>query len=290
MTLKISGKISQNTLSKTLVASSVIGSMLALAPLAAFAQTTTIDGNASITAMPVTASASMSGSASTKVAAAITKSISRADQELTRRISNLNSASTRDGDMKNLSASEKTSLQASISTEIGNLTGLKAKIDADTDATVLKTDVKSITNDYRVYMLVLPQGRIAAATDRVGTIVSEMQQLGTKLQARITTAQTAGKNVTAAQSAYTDMQAKLTDANTQAQAALSETQSLQPDQGNATVQASNTAAIKDALSKLKTAQSDLKAARADIKTIMDAVKGTGGASVNASSTTSVTAQ
>jgi hypothetical protein len=261
-----------------------LGSIIALAPLAAFAQTS-VSGAAAVSATPVSVTVSAKGSA--KAAANTSKIIARGDQELDRRITNLNAASARLADMKNLSASEKASLQLNISTEVGNLTGLKATIDGDTDATKLKTDVDSITKDYRVYMLVLPQGRIAATSDRVGTIVSQMQQLSTKLSARILAAQTAGKNVTAAQTAYTDMQAKIADANTQSQAALSETQSLVPDQGNATVEASNKSAIKDAAAKLKTAESDLKAARADIKIILAAVKGT---EVSGSATTTVKAQ
>jgi hypothetical protein len=260
-----------------------LSSLIAVAPLAAFAQTAAV--GVGVTATPVSANVTVKAAA--KISATISKTIARADQEITRRINNLNTASARLNDMKNISASEKASLQAGISTEVGNLTGLKATIDADTDATKLKTDVQSITLDYRVYMLVLPQGRIAAAADRVATIVSQMQQLSTKLSARITAAQAAGKNVTAAQAAYTDMQAKIADASTQSQAALTETQNLAPDQGNTTVEASNTAAIKDALAKLKTVQSDLKAARVDIKTIMDAVKGTG---VSGSATTTIKAQ
>ena len=261
-----------------------LGSLIALAPLAAFAQST-VSGSATVSATPVSTAASSKAAA--KAAANASKVIARADQELTRRINNLNAASARLADMKNISASQKASLQLSISTEVASLTGLKTTIDGDTDPAKLKTDVQSITGDYRVYMLVLPQGRIAVATDRVATIVSQMQQLSTKLSARILAAQAAGKNVTAAQTAYTDMQAKVADANTQSQAALTETQSLVPDQGNATVEASNTAAIKDASAKLKTAEADLKAARADIKTILAAVKGTDGSE---SATTTVKAQ
>ena len=269
---------------KKILTSTVLGALIAAMPLAAFAQTTAVDAgvSASATAGPVSATAKVKG------AAGITKSITRADTELTRRITNLNQAAIRVSAMKNVSATQKSSIEASISTEIANLTTLKAKIDADTDAATLKTDVESITADYRVYALVLPQDHIIAATDRIGTIVAEMQQLGTKLSTRITEAQAAGKNVTAAQTAYTDMQAKVADASTQSQAAVSETQNLTPDNGDATVAASNKAAIKDAVAKIKTATADLKAARADVKTILAAVKGTGGSAM-ASSTASMNA-
>ena len=256
---------------KKILTSTLFGALITVVPLAAFAQTASVTTGTSVTAS--TGSAKVGAKASTT--ANITKIITRSDNELTRRITNLNQTAIRISAMKNVSATEKSSLEASISTEIANLTTLKTKIDADTDATTLKTDTQSITEDYRVYALVLPQDHIVAATDRIATIVAEMQQLGTKLSARITAAQSAGKSVAGAQIAYTDMQAKLTDASTQSQAALTETQNLTPDKGDATIKASNAAAIKDAVAKIKTATTDLTAARADVKTILEAVKGTG---------------
>jgi hypothetical protein len=260
----------------SLIAGSVaITTLAAIVPLAAFAQTA--DAGVTTTVGTPVVSVSAKGSAS------LTKGMARADQEITRRITNLNSASARIAEAKTISSSEKSSIQANLSTEIGNLTSLKAKIDADTDASILKTDVQSITVDYRVYLLVLPQTRILAGSDRVSTIVSDMQTLAPKLETRITAAQNAGKNVNGAESAYTDMQAKIADANTQSSAAVSETASLTPDQGNATTEASNKVAVKDAAAKIKVATTDLKAARADIKTIESAVKGVG-ASATASTT------
>jgi hypothetical protein len=258
----------------SLVTSSLTIAAAVMLPVAAFAQTTAVSGGVTVSSAPITTTVKVS----TKSSTSLTTIISRADAEITRRITNLNSLSARIGQMKNISSSEITSLQAGITTEIGTLTSLKATIDAETVLANLKTEVQSITKDYRVYMLILPQGRIAAAVDRVQTIVADMQALEPKLEARITAAQTAGKNVTGAQVAYTDLQAKVSDASAQVSAALSETTGLTPDQGNTTIEASNTATIKDAAAKIKVATSDLKAARADITTILQAVKGTGSAS------------
>jgi hypothetical protein len=195
--------------------------------------------------------------------------------------------STKVSAAKHISVSEKSSIQATISGEVSSLQGLQARIDADTVGADLKTDAESITKDFRIYMLVIPQGRIVAASDRVDTIVGLMQQFAPKLQARITAAQTAGKNVTVAQNAYADMIAKVADAQTQANAAVSSTASLQPDQGNASVEASNKTSLKAAEAKLKTAEQDLKAARADVSVILKTVAGTSpsaNASTNASAT------
>ena len=176
--------------------------------------------------------------------------------------------------MKNVPANAKASIDATINTEISNLTALKAKIDAD-DATTIAADVASITKDYRVYMLVVPQENITASVDAAGTVASSMQQLSVILQSRISQAQAAGKDMTAALAALSDMNAKVADANTKSAAALAETANLKPDQGDASIQASNKAALTDALSKMKAVYADFQSARADITIIENAIKGTG---------------
>ena len=68
--------------------------------------------------------------------------------------------------MVKVSANEKTAIANEVQTEISNLTALNTKIQADTDLTTLKTDIQSITEDYRIFMLVIPQGRIEVAADK----------------------------------------------------------------------------------------------------------------------------
>jgi chromosome segregation ATPase len=241
--------------------------VLGMAPVAVFAQTS------------VTTSVTTGVSASATLTTAETNAQNRANEEIQRRISNLNAMIARTNAMVNLSASEKSSLQTSLSTEVTNLTALQAQIDADTTLASLKTDIHSITTEYRVYMLVLPQARIAASADRIGTIVTDMQTLGAKLNTRInatTTAQTGSL-----QAAYTDMQTQISNANTQATAAVNATVSLTPDGGNATIAASNTAALKAGRAQIVTATGDLKAARADIATILKGLGVSVSASANA---------
>ena len=67
------------------------------------------------------------------------------------------------------------------------------------------------------------------------------------------------------------MTSKLSDATSQAQSVQS-VSSLTPDQGNATVAASNKAALVSARTNIKTATADLKAARQDVDTVMQGLK------------------
>jgi hypothetical protein len=173
--------------------------------------------------------------------------------------------------MQKVTDAFKQGISASMTNEINTLTSLKAKIDADTDVATLKVDIKSITDSYRVFALVLPQGRIAAAADREVELVSMMSTLGSKLQARVQAAQQGGTDVTAMTASVTDMAAKLKDAQTQAEAAVTASASLTPDGGDATKMKSNQTALAQARTDLKASQADIVAARKDVATIVKAL-------------------
>lgn len=263
----------------TTLSGAAAAAMLFVAPVA-FAQSVNVGANVGVNAgsavtvstganASVTTSANEKDTAQARLAAKMAAQISnmqnRATQEIDRRIEALQKLVARVGDMKKVSADEQTSLQTELQSQIGSLNSLAAKIAADTSTTTLKADVKSITDSYRIYMVVLPQNAILAAVDRINTLVGNMQTLGSKLQARITAAGSVSATVTAAMSDYT---AKVADAQTQAKVAHDEVVNLKPDNGDKTVAASNTAALKDARAKLKAAQQDLIAARKDISTIV----------------------
>ena len=230
--------------------------------------------NASVTVGSNTVSAQAGIKA--KLEARFTNIVTRADQEIARRITALNAISARVNTMVKLSSAEKGSLSANIQTELSSMAALQAKVSADAAAnstSSLLTDVKSITASYRIFALVIPQGAIEAASDRVLTTVDIMNNLGTKLSARIVVAQSAGNNVTATQATMSDFNAKVLDASAQSKAAANEVASLSSDNGNASAMASNTATLKDARAKIVASQKDLIAARADAQTVIKAIAG-----------------
>jgi hypothetical protein len=238
--------------------------LLSIGVLPASAQT--LNTSAAVTASPT--SVSVSANASMKLSDIITK----ANSDIAARITALNKLSARVAAITNESATEKANIAAEVQTNISGLTSLQAKIDADTDATTAKTDAATIFGTFRIYALVIPQGWILASSDRIDTISGLMNSLGAKIQARITADQSAGKNVSALTAAYADMQAKMTDANSQSASASAGVSALVPDQGNATVAASNHTALVAARSDTKTATSDLVAARKDITTLLSGLK------------------
>ncbi len=199
------------------------------------------------------------------------KAKERASKEIERRADLLGDLSERIKGMVRISGDDKNSLTSMLQTQIDALIALKAKIAAETSTTSLKEDIKSITNSYRIFALVMPKASITAYADRLHVLVSQMTTLGTKLQARIDAAKAGGADVSAATTAMTDYNAKIANAQVQITAAVNEVTPLQPDNGDATIAASNKAALQDARTKLEAARKDLETARKYVEKIRKAL-------------------
>lgn len=272
----------KTNLTKLISAGAGIALLASGIALPAFAQTTATAGlgvsaSASATVGGTGVGVGVGGGVSLKAAAlakTITTATTRADEEITRRINALNALNTRVNAMVKVSASDKASLSATIATQVTAMNNLESQIATDAAAnstTSLKADIQSITKSYRIFILVIPQGAIEAAADRVLDIAGMFTTLSAQLQTRITAAQSAGNDMTTSVAALADMNTQVTNAQTQANAAVTGVASLQPDNGNTTIMASNTAALKAARMDIQTAQADLTAARKDAGTIVKAL-------------------
>lgn len=200
----------------------------------------------------------------------------RGSSEIDKRIESLTNLKNRLASIKLLDATALATITANLDAEIAKLQALKTQIQSDTSTTTLKDDVKSITQGLRIFAVVEPKARIAASASRINAVVTQMTALSAKLQTRIDAAKTAGTDTTAAVAALADLQAKIADAKVQADAAVALTVNLAPDNGDATIRASNLQALKDAKAKLVLAQKDLADARHDAATVRGVVKGSGG--------------
>ena len=267
--------------------------LITLVPVYALAQGTMVDTAAHSSTTPVSVNGAANAAANAKLGAAAVKAKANGDKEIDRRVAALTDLNARIQAMQKVTDAFKQGISASITNEINTLNALKAKIDADTDLETLKADVKSITGSYRVFALVIPQGRIAATADREVELVSMMSTLGSKLQARVQAAQQSGGDVTALTAALTDMAAKLQDAQTKAEAAVTASSSLTPDNGDAAKMKTNNAALAEARTNLKASKTSLEAARKDVATIiagLGKVKAAANASSSAQTTASTTAR
>lgn len=177
----------------------------------------------------------------------------RANKEIDRRIAALNKLLTRLGQMKKLSAEQISSLQAQIQTDIDGLNTLRTKINADTDLTTLRTDVKSIVTDYRIFAFFMKYIHLNAALERSSNLYDKLLLVHGKLAAKITEASSGGKDVTGLNTSLSEMKTKLDSAKTLIDAAIAEIAGL-----NAQGYPENTATLADARVKLKSAHTNLK--------------------------------
>ncbi len=229
----------------------------------------TPNANANIAGTGVTASTTTGVNPG---AAKIAKIIKRSDASINARISSLNKFSARLAKYKHLTDAQRASLSASVQSSIDSMNTLKAKIDADTDLVTAKTDYVSIYKNYRIFEVVLPSERTIASTDKALATVNIYQTTLGTLQTRITTAKTAGKNVTAVQASLDDATAKLADAQTQGQALITAVTSLKVDGGDKSIQASNKTQLAAAITARKAMNADINAARKDIGSIRSGLR------------------
>jgi hypothetical protein len=198
----------------------------------------------------------------------VTKMTERANKEIARRVEALNKLGSRVQGMKKVPDTAKASIATNIQTQITSLTDLKDKISTEPDATVLQADLKSITSSYRIFALVIPQGHITAASDKIVAIAGNLKVIVQKLQTRITEAETAGKDVTSINTTLADMTTKISYAETQAKNAVNLIYPLIPDGGDTAKASANKTALESAKASIKTANKDLNDAKKDATSII----------------------
>ncbi len=140
--------------------------------------------------------------------------IKRADDLIANRLTSLNTLSTRLQNDSRLSASEKSSLSSDIQTDINGLTTLKAKIDADTDVTMARSDIKQIITNYYVYVMFEPKIRLLIVFNNLQTVTANLQALLPQIQNLINTFRSQGKDVSQLQSLLNDVSSQLQIINT----------------------------------------------------------------------------
>jgi hypothetical protein len=165
-----------------------------------------------------------------------------------------------------VSDAEKQPLLASIDATRSGLTTLRSKIDADTQLTELRSDCRSIVDDYRVYVLLAPQVRLTVAADASKQAVSALDQAIPKLETAIQNAANAGKDVTEPNALLDDIKAHRASASNLADGVLAAVSPLTPADYNA---GRAQPVLNTARAEMKTALGDLRTARNDIRTIRD---------------------
>src|SRR5581483_3542935 len=117
----------------------------------------------------------------------------RGDTEIQRRLDTLHADSTLVAGATHLADGDRTQLTAIITHDSDGLRALKTKVDGETQLAPLVDDLRSVVDDYRVYVLVEPQVHLTVAADRGLAIVGFFDDIAPKLQHAIDTAKANGK-------------------------------------------------------------------------------------------------
>ena len=162
-------------------------------------------------------------------------------KEIERRLGSLNKLIGKIEGISRISTTQRETLVAQVKIEITKLEELKTKIDAETDATALQEEKKSIIDSYRIYALFIPKIEIIAHADKVITIAEAMSARTTD-EALLT---------------------KINDSSAKAQSAIDLVMPLLPEQypGFKTTLKSARDLLKTARTGLNEVYSSLKAAK-----------------------------
>jgi hypothetical protein len=189
--------------------------------------------------------------------------------EVARRFTTLDSVASHVSGSKVLTSSDSAALSSEIASTRSGLTSLKAQIDAETSLAALKTEVRKIATDYRVYLLVVPQVNLVSGADTVGAAKPIFDKISANLTARIAAAKTAGKDTTAARADLDAMNAAIAQAVSLAQPLPAALLPLTPAQYNGGAAGP---VLKKARATLVEARGLLQAARKDAQACRDALK------------------
>lgn len=95
-------------------------------------------------------------------------------KEIDRRLESLNKLIGKLNGIKRISTTQRETFIAQVQIEATKLQELKTKIEAETDATILQEQKKSIADSYRIYALFIPKIEILAHADKIIEIADLM--------------------------------------------------------------------------------------------------------------------
>ena len=185
------------------------------------------------------------------------------------RIKALNILSQKIAGAQQMSDNTKTALQQEIAKQISDIQDLKNKTMSEVSIASLKNDANTITATFNNYVMTIPKMSILITADRITSLSSDMQIVGTKLKTLIKTAALKRKNVGNTQNILSDYMAQTSEAQFLASTIQNDLNNLQPnsDKKDDEILNTNISIITDAQIKIKKAQQDLINARTDITTI-----------------------
>ena len=150
-----------------------------------------------------------------------------------------------------------------------DMTQIKTKLDADTDATTARQDVKAIFENYRIFAVLLPKAHFGLWAAIETNVKDKLRDLQPKIEDAISKAPTSEQQQL--NTLYSDYKAQLSEAESQIDAAQGQFATL-------TIQTYNTdpttykSAFEDCRNDLKAGHAAIKQAASDLHQIVQIIK------------------
>ena len=189
--------------------------------------------------------------------------------EIHRRLEDLSSLSTAAADDATLTSADRSTISHTISRSRTGLKSLDSQLAKDATVSTLGPDLDAITNDYRVYVLVIRQSWLAGATDGELAAVAALKAADVKLGAAIDLAKSAGYDTSAAAVDLAAMNADTASASALIHGLDTKVLALTPSEYNA----GTAGPVMDSAGQsLATAYASLESARAQAQATVDALR------------------
>ena len=189
--------------------------------------------------------------------------------EIDRRLTTLDRLRALVGEAGVLSDAHKSTLNGILDGATTGLTALRGQMAADTTVSALRTDIRKIFTDYRVYALDARQVRLVRGDDRVGTAADRLDDAQSRLVAAIDQAQSNGKDVTLARQHLDAMTAAITKARAEVAGDADAILAQAPAAWNA---GTAKPVLDAARASLAAARTDLRTAVAEARAVLAALR------------------
>jgi hypothetical protein len=212
-----------------------------------------------------TASATAKGKA-TSAQAKLAAEKQLATSRIQGRLATLHALSLAVQDSKYLNSDEQSTLSKQIGSDTSGLTALKAKVAGETTIQAVRADETAMVDDFRVYLLMVPQARLTEALAAESDAAATLQKAYVALSDLL--AKQSDGGTSAQKSELAGLQSNITAAQSAIGNEVATELAIQPSPNASAI----TSALAPARSAVKTAHSDLLEARTDAKTLRGSLK------------------
>lgn len=237
--------------------------------LAAFGMLAALAG---AVALPATTLAAPNNSASNSSCTTVQCVIAFGDTAITNRLNSLNTLNTKVTNQlnaKRITDSQASGLRNDATNNQNGLNQLKGKLDAETQISAARQDVRSIYTRFRIYLVVLPRDYNILWLDALQNVDGKLRALQPKIEQAIDHAPSSEQGQL--KTLYNDFKAQLQEAESQIDAAQGQVATLTPANFD-NDRPVYTTAWTDFRNDIKTAHADVRSAASDLHQITRMLK------------------